>query len=262
MSVKLSNLPSPTGMVSVVGGFTAMLLDTVRALGKRPFPVREFLQQTSFIAGVSLFPAIMVTIPFVGVVILLINQLLAEIGAIDLSGTTTGLAVLRQIGPVASVLVTAGAGATAIAADLGSRTIREEIDAMRVLGVDPVHRLVLPRVLASTLVSLCLTAVITVVGVLVAFFISVGLQGASSGQFVGVLTVLTKDTDFYVSLLKSVIFGLLAGFVACYRGLKTKGGSKGVGEAVNETVVISFVLLFILNAIITAVDIQLRLSRL
>jgi phospholipid/cholesterol/gamma-HCH transport system permease protein len=252
----------PRTSVEVVGGFTAMLLDTVRAVGKRPFAYREFVEQTTFIAGVSLFPAIMVTVPFVGVVILLINQLLGEIGAIDLSGTTTGLAVLRQIGPVASVLVTAGAGATAIAADLGARTIREEIDAMRVLGIDPVQRLVLPRVLASTLVSVCLTAVITVVGVFVAFFISVGLQDAAAGQFVAVLTVLTQAKDFYVSLLKSMIFGLLAGFVACYRGLKTKGGSKGVGEAVNETVVISFVILFILNAIITAIDIQLRLSRL
>ena len=258
----MTTIPSPVGATRAIGGFTAMLLDTVRSLGRRPFPFREFIEQTSFIAGVSLIPAVMVTIPFVGVVILLINQLLGEIGAIDLAGTTTGLAVLRQIGPIASVLVTAGAGATAIAADLGSRTIREEIDAMRVLGVDPVHRLVLPRVLASTLVALCLTAVITVVGVVVSFYMSVGIQGASAGQFVGVLTVLTKANDFYVSLLKAGIFGFLAGAVASYRGLKTRGGSKGVGEAVNETVVISFVLLFILNAIITAVDIQLRLSRL
>jgi phospholipid/cholesterol/gamma-HCH transport system permease protein len=248
--------PSPAGAVKAIGGLTAMLLDVIRSLGKRPFPLGEFLQQTAFVARVSLVPAIMVTIPFVGVVIFLVNQLLAEIGAIDLAGTTTGLAVVRNIGPLAAVLVTAGAGATAITADLGARTIREEIDAMSVLGIDPVHRLVLPRVLASTLVSVCLTALITVVGVAVSYAISVGMQGSAPGQFVAVLTVLTDDADVYVSLFKAFVFGSIAGLVACYRGLRVTGGAKGLGQAVNETVVISFVLLFVVNSIISAAYLQ------
>lgn len=254
-------LPSAAGAVQAVGGLTQTTIGVFRALGKRPFPYREFLQQVAFLISVSLLPAIMLTVPFVGVVLLIINQLVGEIGAIDFSGTVNGLAVLRQIGPIAAVLVTAGAGATAIAADLGSRTIREEIDAMRVLGIDPIHRLALPRVLAQILVSVGLTAVIAVVGTGVAFVVSVGLQGAAPGQFVATSTVLTDQNDLLVSLLKAVIFGLLAGLVACHRGLKTKGGAKGVGESVNETVVIAFVLLFIVNAIITAVDIQARLYK-
>jgi phospholipid/cholesterol/gamma-HCH transport system permease protein len=254
--VALMAAPSLAGATKAVGGLAAMALDVFRSIGKRPFPMGEFLQQSAFIARVSLLPAVMVTIPFVGVVIFLVNQLLAQIGAIDLSGTTTGLAVVREIGPLAAVLVTAGAGATAITADLGARTIREEIDAMKVLGIDPVHRLVLPRVIASTFVSVCLTAVITVVGVAVSYLISVGMQGAAPGQFVAALTVLTNQVDFYVSLLKALIFGALAGLVACYRGLKTGGGAKGVGQAVNETVVISFVLLFVVNSIITATYLQ------
>jgi phospholipid/cholesterol/gamma-HCH transport system permease protein len=254
-------LPTPRGAATTVGSFTAMTLDTIRALGKRPFPLGEFLRQTTFISSVSLFPAIMVTVPFVGVVILLINQLLTEIGALDLSGAVTGLAVLRQIGPVAAVLVTAGAGATAIAADLGARKIRDEIDAMLVMGIDPLQRLVLPRVLASATVAVCLNAVITVVGVVVAYTVSVIMQGASPGQFTATMTILTDAGDYVTSTIKAFIFGLLAGLVASYRGLKTSGGSKGVGQAVTETVVISFVLLFIINALITAVDIQLKLSR-
>jgi phospholipid/cholesterol/gamma-HCH transport system permease protein len=82
------------------------------------------------------------------------------------------------------------------------------------------------------------------------------MQGAAPGQFVAALTVLTNQVDFYVSLLKALIFGALAGLVACYRGLKTGGGAKGVGQAVNETVVISFVLLFVVNSIITATYLQ------
>jgi phospholipid/cholesterol/gamma-HCH transport system permease protein len=248
--------PTAVGALKAVGGLAGMTVDVCRAVTKRPFPLGEFLQQTAFIARVSLIPAIMVTIPFVGVVIFLVNQLLAEIGAIDLAGATTGLAVVRNIGPLAAVLVTAGAGATAVTADLGARTIREEIDAMSVLGIDPVHRLVLPRVLASTLVSVCLTAVITVVGVATSYLVSVGMQGAAAGQYVAALTVLTKETDFYVSCLKALVFGTLAGLVACYRGLKATGGAKGVGQAVNETVVISFVLLFVVNSIISATYLQ------
>jgi phospholipid/cholesterol/gamma-HCH transport system permease protein len=127
---------------------------------------------------------------------------------------------------------------------------------MEVLGIDPVHRLVLPRVLAAMVVSVCLTVVISIAGIVTSYLISVGIQGAAPGQFVAVLTVLTNATDFFVSLGKALIFGLLAGLVACYRGLRTGGGAKGVGEAVNETVVLAFVLLFIVNSIITAVYLQ------
>lgn len=254
-------MPTLDGAVRTVGSFTAFVLDVARTVVKRPFPFGEFLAQTRFITSVSLAPAIMVTIPFVGVVILLINQLLAEIGALDVAGAVTGLAVLRQIGPIAAVLVTAGAGATAIAADLGARKIRDEIDAMKVMGIDPLHRLVLPRVLASALVAVCLSAIITVVDEVVAYLVSVGLQGASAGQFLATLTLLTDEGDFAVSSFKAVLFGTLAGLVAAYRGLNAEGGSKGVGQAVTETVVISFVLLFIINALLTAIDIQLKLAR-
>ncbi|MCW2903792.1 MAG: mlaE 5, partial [Streptosporangiaceae bacterium] len=111
-------------VIDPLGGFFAMSLDTARAGFRRPFQWRELLEQIVFIARVSLVPAIMLTIPFLGVVIFLINQLLLQIGAVDISGAGVGLAVVREIGPLAAVLIVAGAGATAICADLGSRTIR------------------------------------------------------------------------------------------------------------------------------------------
>ncbi|HVW45231.1 MAG TPA: ABC transporter permease [Amycolatopsis sp.] len=240
-----------------IGGFLAMCLDTALALFKRPFQTQEFLQQTVFIASVSLVPAIMLTIPFLGVVIFLINQLLAQIGAIDIAGAGVGLAVIREIGPIASVLVVAGAGATAVCADLGSRKIREEIDAMQVLGIDPVHRLVLPRVLASTVVAVALNAVVSVVAIATGYVLSVLVQGASAGQFVSNLTLLTTLADFVVSEIKAAVFGMSAGLVACYRGLTAGGGAKGVGDAVNQTVILAVVLLFLFNVLISAVYLQL-----
>lgn len=248
---------SPTKAVAPIGGFIAMSLDTLKAIPKRPFQLREFLEQTVFIARVSIGPAIMLTIPFLGVVIFLINQLLAQIGGIDLSGAGVGLAVIREIGPVASVLIVAGAGGTAISADLGARKIRDEIDAIRVLGIDPIQRLVVPRVLASTLVAVLLNGVVSVVAIATGYVLSVTIQGASPGQFVASLTLLTHFSDLILSEFKAALFGLSTGLVACYRGLTAAGGPKGVGDAVNQTVVLSVVVLSVLDVLLTTIYLQL-----
>jgi phospholipid/cholesterol/gamma-HCH transport system permease protein len=245
--------------VEPVGGFFALTVDTIRALAKRPFQTGELLAQITFIAGVSVVPAVMLTIPFVGFSIFILNTLLVEIGAIDLAGAGVGLAVIREIGPVASVLVIAGASSTAICADLGSRKIREEIDAMEVLGIDPIHRLVLPRVLASTIVAVGLNCVVCVVGLAVGYVFAVPIQGSSAGQFFASLTLLTGTTDFVLSETKAAVFGLGAGLVACYRGLSAGGGPKGVGDAVNQTVVLAFVVLFLFNTLLSLIFFQLGL---
>jgi phospholipid/cholesterol/gamma-HCH transport system permease protein len=248
---------SPSDAIRPVGGFIAMALDTFRAMFRPPFQLREFLEQTVFIARVSIGPAIMLTIPFLGVVIFLVNQLLAQIGGTDLAGAGVGLAVIREIGPVASVLIVAGAGGTAISADLGARTIRDEINAIKVIGIDPVHRLVVPRVLASTLVALMLNFASSVIAIATGYVLSVVVQGASPGQFIANLTLLTHTGDLVLSEVKAGVFGLAAGLVACYRGLTTGGGPKGVGDSVNQTVVLSVVVLSVLDVLLTAVYVQL-----
>ncbi len=142
MSVDLKDRPPRASAVrkaiqvapTAVGAFYATSMETFRCMFKRPFHAREFVQQAWFIAGVSIMPALLMAIPFCMMFVYQINILLAEIGAVDLSGAGAGVAIIREIGPVVTVLVVAGAGSTAICADLGSRTIREEIDAMKVLG--------------------------------------------------------------------------------------------------------------------------------
>lgn len=240
------------------GKFYQLALSTLRQLPRRPFQFKEMFEQAWFIVSVSIIPTIMMAIPFCVIVVFQLNQLLTQMGATDLSGAGAGLAVVREIGPMVSVLVVAGAGATAMCADLGSRTIREEIDALRVMGIDPVPRLVVPRVLASTFVALALNGAVTLVGLLGSFLFTVYVQHGSAGLFVANLTLLTNVGDFMVSELKSGVFGLLAGLVACHLGLNAKGGPKGVGEAVNQTVVFAFLALFLANSIITAVYLQFR----
>ena len=173
-----------------------------------------------------------------------------------MSGAGTAFGTITQLGPVVTVLVVAGAGATAICADLGARTIREEIDAMRVLGIDPIQRLVVPRVLASTLVALLLNGLVSAIGIAGGYVFSVLLQGVNPGAFVSGLTVLTHLGELILSEVKALLFGVVAGLVGCYRGLTVKGGPKGVGVAVNETVVYAFICLFVINVIMTAIGVR------
>ena len=212
--------------------------------------------QSWFVARVSILPTLMLSIPFTVLVVFLINILLVEFGAADFSGSGAALGAVTQIGPSSPCSCVAGAGATAMCADLGARTIREELDALRVLGINPVQALVVPRVLAATVVALLLSAVVTVVGIAGSFFFSVYIQHVSPGPFVAGLTVFVGLPEIIVALIKSGLFGLAASLIACYKGIFVEGGPAGVGNAVNETVVFSFVALFVINVVATAVGVK------
>jgi phospholipid/cholesterol/gamma-HCH transport system permease protein len=224
---------------------------------RRPFAWQEFLDQTLFIASVSILPVIFTTIPFTVVVQFFIGQLLSEIGAVDLSGAGAGLAVIQELGPFCSVLVVAGAGATGVCADLGARKIREELDALAVMGFDPMQRLVAPRILAFMVVSVGLYGIVVVVGLVGTLVFSTLVLGASPGLFVSNLTLLTGSAAFVTSLVKTAVFGVAAAFVSCYLGMNAKGGPRGVGEAVNQTVVFTLMVLMVLNTIATTVFLQI-----
>ena len=144
-------------------------------------------------------------------------------------------------------------------ADLGARTIREELDALKVMGVNPIQALVVPRVLAATVVALFLSSLVILVGIAGGFMFSVFLQHVTPGAFVGGLTLLTGLYDVVISLIKATLFGLTAGLIACYMGTSVGGGPAGVGNAVNETVVFSFMALFLINIVVTAVGVKVTL---
>jgi phospholipid/cholesterol/gamma-HCH transport system permease protein len=158
-----------------------------------------------------------------------------------------------------TVLVVAGAGATAMCADLGARTIREELDALRVMGINPIQKLVVPRVLAATLVAVLLSSVVITVGLVGGFFFSVFIQHVTPGAYAAGMTVLTRFPDVVLALTKAGLFGMAAGLIACYKGISVGGGPAGVGNAVNETVVYAFMALFAINIITTAIGVKVTL---
>ncbi|GAA1982483.1 ABC transporter permease [Amycolatopsis minnesotensis] len=239
------------------GRMCAMALDVLVQIFRRPFQFREFVQQFWFIASVSIMPAIMVSIPFGAVISLQLGGLTSQIGAQQFNGAASVLAVVQQASPIVTTLIIAGAGGSAICADLGARTIREEIDAMEVLGVSPIQRLVVPRVLAAILTSVALNGMVSVVGVVGGYFFNVVVQGGTPGAYLASFNALAQLPDLVISSIKALIFGFLAGVVASYRGLNPKGGPKGVGDVVNQSVVITFLLLFFVNTVLTALYLQL-----
>ncbi|MFF3573995.1 ABC transporter permease [Nocardia jiangxiensis] len=237
-----------------------MCAATARAATKRPFQWSEFFEQSWFLVRVALLPTLLVAIPFTVLVIFTLNILLVEFGAADLSGAGAGLGAVTQVGPLVTVLIVAGAGATAICADLGSRTIREEIDAIKVLGIDPIQRLVVPRVFASTVVALLLNGLVVTIGLIGGYLFSVYVQHVTPGAYVSSLTLVTGLPEVVISEVKAGLFGLIAALVASHMGLTVKGGPKGVGDAVNETVVYAFMALFAVNVVVTAVGVKATLG--
>ncbi|MDT5110244.1 MAG: phospholipid/cholesterol/gamma-HCH transport system permease protein [Mycobacterium sp.] len=233
-----------------------MSLDTFVQMFRPPWAWREFILQTWFVARVALLPTILLSIPFTVLTTFTINVLLVEIGAADFSGTGAALGTVTQTGPIVTVLVIAGAAATAMCADLGSRTIREEVDALQVLGINPVQALVVPRVLAATLVSSLLACLVCLVGITGGFIFSVYFQHVTPGAFAAGLTLLVKGPAVVTAIIKAAIFGMAASLIACYKGISVGGGPQGVGNAVNETVVYTFMALFVINLIATAVAVK------
>lgn len=128
---------------------------------------------------------------------------------------------------------------------------------MRVLGVDPIQRLIVPRVLGAMVVSVLLNGLVSVVGVLGGYFFNVVLQGGTPGVYLANFNALAQLPDLWIGEFKALLYGFVAGVVAAYRGLNPTGGPKGVGDAVNQAVVITFMLLFLINVVLTAIYLQL-----
>jgi phospholipid/cholesterol/gamma-HCH transport system permease protein len=236
--------------MNALGQFFLLSIESLVAVARGPWAWRELLEQIWFVARVSIFPTIMLSIPYTVLIVFVLNILLVEIGAGDLSGAGAALASVTQVGPVVTAMAVAGAASTAMCADLGARTIREEIDAMKVIGVNPVQALVVPRIIAATFVALLLYSVVAVTGLTGSYIFVVFVQHVTPGAFIAGMP------QVVISLIKATLFGLSAGLIACYKGLSVGGGPTGVGNAVNETVVFSFMALFFINIVVTALGVK------
>ncbi|WP_067970865.1 MlaE family ABC transporter permease [Mycolicibacter icosiumassiliensis] len=239
-----------------IGGFARMSALAGKAVVSGRLEWRELILQCWFLLRITILPTVLAAMPLTVLLTFTLNVLLAEFGAADISGAGAALGAVTQLGPLTTVLVVAGVGSTAICADLGARTIREEIDALEVMGIDPIRRLVVPRVLAATLIAGLLNSLVIIVGLVGGFVFSVYLQDISGGAYLSTLTLVTGLPEVLIALAKAISFGVIAGLVGCYRGLTVSGGAKGIGIAVNETVVLCVLALFAVNVILTTIGVR------
>ena len=235
-----------------LGGITAVALDGTLSLRRRPLQTSEFLRQCWFITKVSALPLVLISVPFGMIIALHVGSFFRQLGAESNIGSALLLATIREQAPIATALLIAGAGGSAMCADLGSRRIRDEIDAMQVMGVDPMHRLIGPRLMAATVCAVFFVSIVALAGILGGWFFAVPVQKGTTGAYFSSLSALAQVQDFYMMVAKAVLFGFTAGAVACYKGYTVKGGPKGVGDAVQASVVVTFVLLFFENFLLTA----------
>ena len=247
---------SPASVLRGPGQVAGMSWDVAKMTFTTRFQTREFVEQAWFVTSVTMMPTILISIPFGAVIALQVGNLTGQLGAQSFAGATAVLAVVREAAPIASALIIAGAAGSAICSDLGARKMREEIDAMEVLGIDPLARLVVPRALATLAVAVLMNGIVISAGIAGGYYFTVIVQGGSAGAFLSSFTALASLTDIYVSLIKAAVFGFVAAIVGAYKGLSAGGGPAGVGRAVNESVILAFMLLFSLNAIITALYFQ------
>jgi phospholipid/cholesterol/gamma-HCH transport system permease protein len=243
----------PTGHVlEEFGDMMILTGKTIWSALRPPYPYGgEFVSQFLFALRLVWFPLLVSTVAInYGAPGLQAGNFLTLFGALDRLGGFFVLAAIREIGPLITAIVVAGVAGTAITADLGARKVREELDALQVLGVDPIKNLVVPRFLALMVV----TGLFDIYALLFGIFggiIAALAFGQPLGPFWGTLFANASVTDLWGSVLKTTIFGAIIAIVCCYKGMSASGGAEGVGRAVNEAVVISFLGIGAFNYVFT-----------
>ncbi len=235
-----------------VGNMMILTGKTLVAIVKPPYPYGgEFVSQFLFALQLSWFPLLISTVAFgFGAPGLQAANFLTLFGALDRLGGFFILASVREFAPVVTAVVVAGVAGTAITADLGARKIREELDALMVLGVDPIKNLVVPRFLSLMLVTGLLNIYALLFGISGGLFAELA-YGQPLGGFFATLFNNASVTDLWGSVLKTTLFGAIIAIVCSYKGMNASGGAQGVGSAVNQGVVIAFMGVFAFNYVFT-----------
>src|SRR5215207_1252542 len=235
-----------------VGDMVTLSSKTVLSAVKPPYPYGgEFVGQFLFALQLCWFPMMisMIAVSF-GAPGLQAANFLSLFGALDRLGGFFVLASIREFAPLVTAVVVAGVAGTAITADLGARKIREELDALQVLGVDPIKNLVVPRFLALMLITGLLDIFAIVFGIFGGVIAEV-LYEEPLGGFFATLFNNASVTDLWGSVLKCSCFGAIIAIVCSYKGMTASGGAEGVGRAVNEAVVVAFMGVFAFNYVFT-----------
>jgi phospholipid/cholesterol/gamma-HCH transport system permease protein len=227
------------GFIQTIGAMVLLFRRTLMAALTPPYNYGpELVDQFMFALGWC--PMILASLAFTyGPAGIEVGDFLNLLGALDRLGGLFVIIVMREFAPLVCAIVMAGVAGTAMTADLGARKIREEIDALVVLGVDPIKSLVVPRFLSLMLLTPLFSIYALLFGTLGGVLVTIS-NGAQVGPFFSTFFAQASTAEFEAMFLKSTLFGAMIAIVCCYEGLTASGGAEGVGRAVNHAVVIAF----------------------
>ena len=235
------------GRLAVFGG------RVVRAVVVPPVRLRAFVDELYKLGVLSL---VIITVCGLAVGMVLGLQgynTLARFGATNSLGAVVGLSLIRELGPVLTALLAIGRAGSATTAEIGTMVATEQLDGLRMMSIDPVHFIVMPRASAMVVVMPLLSALFIVMGLFGGYVVGVGLMGVDGGAYLSSLeTSVDFHDDVLGSLVKGVVFGVLAGLIATYRGYTSAPTSAGVSASTTSTVVVGSVTILLIDYVITA----------
>ncbi|HLC18408.1 MAG TPA: ABC transporter permease [Thermodesulfobacteriota bacterium] len=239
-------------VVDTAGSLVIMLTQAVMYTFTPPIKARNIFKQMEFVGVQSLFVVIL-TGGFTGMVMALQSyNALKRFGAESLVGPTVALSMTRELGPVLTGLMVTGRAGSAMATELGTMRVTEQIDALYTMAVNPIKYLVVPRIIAGVLMFPILTIVTDAVGIVGGYLIGVKVLGINSGVFIGRTIDFVSVDDIFNGLYKSIVFGLITTLVASYHGFYAKGGAEGVGKAATSAVVMGAIMILISDYVMSS----------
>jgi phospholipid/cholesterol/gamma-HCH transport system permease protein len=239
--------------VEEMGKILLLFISVLAWMFRPPLKLRNIFKQMEFVGVKSIF-VVVLTGTFTGMVMALQGYYgFRMFSAESLVGSTVALGMTRELGPVlTSLMVTARAG-SAMAAELGTMRVTEQIDALYVMAANPVKHLIVPRVIAGVVMLPLLTVVADFVGIVGGYFVGVHILGINSGVFVKNITRIVDLEDIYNGLVKAACFGLILSLIGCYKGFNARGGAEGVGRATTEAVVLASITILVSDYFLTAI---------
>jgi phospholipid/cholesterol/gamma-HCH transport system permease protein len=235
------------GAIGAVGNLSVFSFRMLVCL-RNGLPRSSVLLPTMYRIGVLSVPVVMVTGAFIGMVLAVQSySQFRQMHMENRMGAMIVLSLLTELGPVLAAVMLAGRVGSAMAAELGTMRVTEQIEALRALGADPLHHLVLPRFLACVLLIPLLTTIADSVGILGGWFFSVLVLGMDTFDFWHYALQMVVAYDVFIGLTKSVFFGAVIALMACHRGFHCGAGAEGVGRAATESFVASFIGILVID---------------
>lgn len=237
--------------VEEAGRIAVLFVQTLGWTFRPPLEGREILKQMEEV-GVRSFPVVVITAAFTGMVLALQSFTgFKRFGAESMVGTVVALSMTRELGPVLTGLMVSGRVGSAMAAELGTMRVTEQIDALYTLSTNPIKYLIVPRVLAAMIMLPLLVIFADVIGILGGYLVSVRILGTNPTLYIRRTWDFLEFNDLYSGLLKAIFFGMILATISCYQGFSTQGGAEGVGRATTKAVVLSSLIILISNYFIT-----------